>query len=86
MSLISELWNEGWFGRSLLGAFVIVIALIPIAILASFEEARRCEDMGGHIITKTGVGVGPSISPGVGIAVVPTSVSFCVSDDGRILF
>lgn len=63
------------------------IGLILFAIHLDQEEQKKCAALGGHIIEKGSVGVGPTFygnQPGV--ATTYNSVTFCVSQDGRILF
>lgn len=86
LNFIAEMWDDGWPGRVLVLCGVAVILLVPLAIWGSIQESRRCADMGGKIISRTSVGVGPNVGGGGGMAVVPVTVSFCVSADGRILF
>lgn len=65
------------------GLFVLLFVLL---VMAKTAEAEKCEAAGGKLLSKTSLGVGPSLSGSGGVAVVPTTVSFCVSPDGRILF
>jgi hypothetical protein len=52
------------------------------------EEREKCELLGGQILRKDTSSVGVGISSSGSAVVVPqfSSVSFCLSADGRILF
>lgn len=51
------------------------------------EEQQRCAEAGGHIISKGTVGFGPTFYGGqTGVATTYNSVTFCVSQDGKIIF
>lgn len=76
---------------------VVACVLVPLLIAAVYfgiqgerKMYAKCADLGGHMISKTssGLGIGPNIGGGGGVSVVPTTttVQFCISDDGRILF
>lgn len=86
MEFIRDMWSDGWPGRVLLMIGALVPFLIAGVIWGAIVEGRRCEALGGHIISKTSTGVGPAIGGGGGVAVTTNTVSFCVSQDGRILF
>lgn len=73
------------------GVLIAILVVCAYFIIQAEREAyARCSGLGGHMIEKSasGIGVGPSIGSSGGIAVVPTTttVEFCISDDGRILF
>jgi len=88
VSFIRETWNDSWFGKVfLLLAFIGVPLLGYLAFLSSKYEEEKCANLGGHMITKSTLSVGPAIGSKDGsVAVVPSSITFCVSEDGRILF
>lgn len=88
IGFIRETWHDGWLGKFfLIMAFVGVPLLGYLAFLTDKYEEEKCAKLGGHMITKSTLNVGPSIgSKEPGVAVVPSNITFCVSEDGRILF
>lgn len=86
--IVRDMWQDGWVGRCVLIAIVFSVALVPLTILATMAEHNRCVEMGGKMISKTTSGIGPSVGGNgqVGVAITTSTVSFCVSSDGRILF
>lgn len=65
------------------GGGALVAICFGLMIWATVAEFQACEAAGGHMVTKSSVGVG--FTSGGQMATVPTSTSFCVSKDGRIL-
>lgn len=62
--------------------------LIYVAYLGAVAEQERCIAAGGQILSKAAFGVGVGVGTGGSVAVVPTTstVKFCVTPDGRILW
>lgn len=75
LELIKDVWGYGWGGRLLLLSTLLCIAIIPLTVWAIVLEQDRCTKMGGRMISKTTSGV-----------ITTSTVSFCVSRDGRVLF
>ena len=62
-------------------------ALLFYAYQLDKEEQQRCAEAVGHIISKGTVGFGPTFYGGqTGVATTYSSVTFCVSQDGKIIF
>lgn len=62
------------------GACVVLLALVVLFMaMAGTQESDACKAKGGHIVSKSNVG----FTSNGGTAV--TTVSFCLSADGRIL-
>lgn len=62
---------------------IFSVAFMALLAYATVLEHGACRKAGGRMVTKTVSGIGVSS----GGSVVPTvsSVSFCLSEDGRIL-
>lgn len=75
--------NWDWQEYVAVGLGLLVVGLFGCLIYATILEVDTCKAAGGHVVTKSGVGVG--MSTGGSPAVVTTAISFCISEDGRIL-
>lgn len=74
---------------TLAAAMVAALAwLVVLAEKAGRAEAKRCEEAGGSIISKSSSGFGNGLSSnGSPVLVMTTNtVSFCVTPDGRVLW
>jgi fluoride ion exporter CrcB/FEX len=71
---------DGW--PIFVGAGVLIVSLAGLLYLAASWDAKVCADRGGKISSKivTGFGVG-----GNGGVTTISTVSLCLSPDGRIL-
>lgn len=70
IELIQDIWDDGWFGRTMLAMLVLLLTLIPICIVAGVQEEKRwnafqkehkCKVVGrmsGGVLTGVGTGIG----------------------------
>jgi len=80
--MISDLWNDGWVGRTILAIFGAAILMVPVVIFAmiaeerawdEFKEAHACRIV-GKTSSSVGTGVTTTISPQGQVSIGPTTV------------
>jgi hypothetical protein len=76
-----------WFGRAMIGLFVLIVIGAVVGIYFTIQEHDRwekwCYSKGGHVVddTKTVTTTGTNGKPAIGAS----TTYYCLTSDGRIL-
>lgn len=64
-----------------------IVMMVVLLIFANKWEREACEAKGGRIYSRTITGIGVGVSGNGQVSTVPTTstVTFCISEDGRII-